>query len=373
MIDVGKLLALGQENKNKEHIEKEKKAIGTLRGGSVGCVLTDDGDMSTGYQITGVCPREALARYLGYYQKSDTDKQIMFSLGISNEDIWAELLDYAGANYLREEELALAWDIDGVKATGRPDIVLLDDKDKPALGLELKMVASVWSARNVLLQMKPKSGHLIQAGNYAYRMGVPFELWYTSYVNLAGPDFATRIVPKRGEPGSEWIEYSLGEMRVSNRSKTGKPTFKKIHVYNQDWNLPNSDLEKKYGITASQFKHIKPFRIGYCLMWKYCPEMETERLYWIHEGHDKSIPDNWAASPITKRGIDQYYQLIVDSARTKTLPPRPKAVDAYGDKETFDVDSYSTLQHISDACNDNFDNWLERLNNFKRWINLNKS
>ena len=248
---------------------------------------------------------------------------------------------------LREEELGLEWDINGVKASGRPDIVLKAESGEE-LGLELKMVASVWTARNVLLENKPKMNHLIQAANYSYRMDIPFQLWYTSYVNLTGPDFITRIVPKRGEPGSEHIEYSLGHL-VDKQRGTGK-IFKKIHVYNQDWNQTNEYLKTKYGVTHYNFKHIKPFQVGYELLWK------NDQLLWRKIGNVE-----WVSTPITKKGIDQYYEIVSTAGIVKRLPPRPIAIDAYGKSEKFNVDDYSTLQHISNDYEDDYVTWVDKM------------
>ena len=88
MIDISKLLQQGRDNQDAERDKGEVRKLGTLRGGSVGCVLTSDGDMASGFDITGVCPREAHARFLGYEDHIDPDKKIMFGLGLSNEDIW---------------------------------------------------------------------------------------------------------------------------------------------------------------------------------------------------------------------------------------------------------------------------------------------
>ena len=349
MIDLKKLFFEGVRAEEAKHKEQDEKKLGVLRGGSVGCVLTSDGDMSTGFDVIGTCPREATARFVGIQAPIAKETHIMFQLGLTNEDVWSRFLDASSYDGVikREEELGLEWDIDGVQGTGRPDIVMCDKEGKPKLGIELKMTASVWTARNVLLEHKPNMKHLIQAANYSYRMDTPFELWYTSYVNLAGPDFVTRIVPKRGEKGSEWIEYSLGEIKPSTRSKSGK-TFKKIFVYNKDWGKSNEFLKSEYGVNASQFKHIKPFITGYLLKW------EGDRLYWTPESDRK----NWVETPVTKTGIDQYYQLIVDSVRNKTLPPEPASINCFGELEKYDVTDYSFFKSITNQTDD-YEEWME--------------
>lgn len=363
LIDIDALLDQGQDNLRTSHMEADAKKIGTLRGGSVGCILTDDGDMSSGYDIVGSCPREVVARYLGYNELHSKSTHIMFSLGIANEDIWSDLLKASGVNFKREEELGLEWQIDGVKASGRPDIVICDEEDNAQLGLELKMVASVWTARTVLFEMKPKMAHLIQAANYSYRMNVPFELWYTSYVNLAGPDFITKLVPKRGERHSEWIDYTLGHMKVSSRNKTGKPTLHKIKVFNGDTDKSNEFLAHKYGVDASGFKHVRPFRVGYELMWSKGNDSRTY-LSWRSKGSTE-----WVNTFITQEGIDQYYQLIVDCAKNRTIPPTSTAYDAYGKKEKFKVTDYSTIHEGFIAADGDFAKWENGIRK-AGWIDL---
>lgn len=358
-INVSKLIHQAEETLTAKHNEEDLKKIGTLRGGSVGCVI----NTSKGKVITGTCPREAHARMLGYQGSHGLDKKVMFKLGIANEDIWNLWLDNCGYDGVikREEELGLEWDIEGTKASGRPDIVLCDSEGNPKEGLELKMVASVWTARSVLLEHKPKMNHLIQAGNYSYRMGIPFQLWYTSYVNLAGPDFINNLIPKRGKPGSQWIDYTLGESyhskdrsgKLKYNSK-GNPVYniRKLHVYSQDQDQTNDFLKHHYGVSAFQFKNIKPFIMGYLIEWR------DGVLFWGPEG---CSADAMIETPITQAGIDEYYQIVAQAGIKQQLPPRPIGYDAFGKKQKFNVDDYSKLQMLSDESNDNYNEWLKLL------------
>ncbi len=345
------ILKQGREARLSEHIEKERKSIGTLRGGSVGCVLSDG-------KVIGTCPREAIARFLGWSKTHDESTHLMFEMGHLNEVAWTDLLDATGQKYDREKQIQ--WSIKGpsgiVSVTGRPDLILLNDVSQRLL--ELKMIASVWTARNVLLEFSPKVENLIQGANYLWQKqqlepNIQFtgELWYTSYINLSGPDFIRNVVPKRGADRSEWIEYTLGEMGTN---KLGKPSFKKIHVYNNDWHLPNEVLEKRYGVTASQFKHIRPFRVGYKFWWN-----DKQQLCWT--ALDGSTKDT-VLKDVTVQGIENYYKLVLSSIANKTLPNTPVAMKSDGSlDDKFDPGDYSSLQWVSDMAKGDYNEWMKYL------------
>lgn len=351
-MNIYKLLRKGIENLKKEHAEKEKDKLGILRGGSVGCLVAADDNIENGYDIIGSCPREAYARcFLGWQDQIDEHTQIMFAMGHANEDIWVNWLSASGyeGKILREEDLGLEWEIDGVKGTGRPDIVMCDPAGQPKHGIELKMVASVWTARSVLLENKPKMNHLIQTGNYSYRMNdLPYGLWYTSYVNLSGPNFIQGIVPQRGEDGSQWIEYSIGKNYIN---RNGRNSFKKVHVYNEDWSQPNKIIEAKYKeVDAYQFKHIRPFFTGFDVQWN-----SSGNLQWRQVG-----ATDWTVTCITKNGIDEYYRLVSSMGKRKQLPQKLVSINANNELENkFNPEDYSSLQSISDKAGDNFDDWMD--------------
>jgi hypothetical protein len=140
----------------------------------------------------------------------------MFAGGKSNEDIWYSLLRPSFPNIKREEEIPVSWVNDyGITITGRPDMVICDDAGKPVHGLELKMVASVWTSRDVRFQGAPKLDHLCQAAHYMMLLEIPFSLCYAQYVEFPVVGWMQRNFPKIGTAGSEACEYNdKGEMET---------------------------------------------------------------------------------------------------------------------------------------------------------------
>ena len=130
----------GREVEQEAHAKAEVKKEGTLRGGSSGC-LTSSGE------VYGTCHRKALARYKGYQSKIDEISYTWFDAGFANEDAWMQKLTAAvsamGPEFTlkAEEECPISWEANGVKVTGRPDIMLFEN-DKPKFGIELKVVCA---------------------------------------------------------------------------------------------------------------------------------------------------------------------------------------------------------------------------------------
>src|ERR1700677_12906 len=116
-MDIRELLERGQAKQNADHAEKEKTKLGILRGGSAGCIGTDD-------RVYGECHRIALSRLMGVDKEVEPNRQIMFSAGRTAEDTWAQLLTDAGVTFRREEEIQITWPVPGNRGrvvTGRPD------------------------------------------------------------------------------------------------------------------------------------------------------------------------------------------------------------------------------------------------------------
>ena len=70
----------GEEKLKKNHKEREKSKIYTLRIGNAGCMLNDT-------ECIGACPQTTLARYLGYQLPTEAS-QGYFDGGIDNESVW---------------------------------------------------------------------------------------------------------------------------------------------------------------------------------------------------------------------------------------------------------------------------------------------
>lgn len=172
-MDLMKVLLDGHAAQDAEHADKEKTKVGTLRAGTAGAVV--DG------KIFGNCHRKALARFLGIEEENDLPTKLMFAAGVGNESAWLDVLRRGWAGQIKcEEEIPVSFELDGVKITGRPDIVLLDDDGVPQLGIELKGVFSINTAIDTHLEGHFKSENILQAGIYARQLNVPYSLAYTS-------------------------------------------------------------------------------------------------------------------------------------------------------------------------------------------------
>lgn len=335
-------------NNRAEYVEKEKAKLGVLRAGSSG-IITDKGE------VAGNCLRKSHLRSLGIELDPPTeDKLIMFDLGYASEDIVYEKLISAlpeGHVVLREEEIPIEWlTTNGTKVTGRPDIVICktekllstDDRrllrqetdsvskqevlvevaslevNKAVLGLELKSVHSVWVAREVLFNRKPKLGNLVQSAHYMWKLNVPYKLTYTSYSQLGqgmvGNDWMAKMFPRPGEPGSEFIEFN-----------------------------------KK-----NQIKHIRQFEIVYDLKFDddgiLCYKLEAESS------------SKWTKTIISRDGIESYFEFVSHMEGDKTLGPRPAQLDTLGGKAGYKDCDYCPLKPTCDSHEKlGYDKWLEEV------------
>ena len=177
-IDLIALHTAGQKALQAEHDLQEQSKIGTLRGGSSGCV-TEDG------RVVGKCHRVAHLRSLGLQEDTTSADQIMFAAGYANEDIWyAHLSKSWQGIILREEEIPISWlTQNGTVVSGRPDMVLCNADSVPQLGLEFKLISSPFTAYNIAVKNLPNLDHVIQASHYMGELQVPFKLLYTSRTN----------------------------------------------------------------------------------------------------------------------------------------------------------------------------------------------
>ncbi len=348
-MNILKLIETGIEKLSTESEESELKSIGTLRGGSVGCLVSDSGNFTPGkFEVIGKCAREAHARFLGL-DNSDVklSSQLMFAAGHGNEAIWAKWLTAAGAHFNLEDPIE--WYVDGVKGTGRRDVIIYEDaeKTKPIMGLELKNASALRTATMAALKGEPKIEWLIQAGNYSMRSNdLPYKICCTSYANFTGKEFMFGTgIPKRGAPGSEHCTYSLGYMKNDIKDRrTGKlkKGFRAKDVYSIDQDKSNDYLEKQYGITEHQFNYVNPFIACFDIRWSH------DTLEWKRS----ETMDKWTTTPITKQGIDAYYSLVATAGVKKQLPPRMINVDAFGKVLDWSMEKYSKLLHISDMVED---------------------
>lgn len=307
-IDVGSLLFAGLRAKIDDGRIDTRDKAGILRGGSAGLVL-EDGRVGAG------CVREAHARYLGAEPARDSGwemRQLMFEAGNTNEDSWAENLLRGlatlqpGWTLKREEEFPIEWTVDGVRGTGREDIVLVDPDGTPRQLVELKLVSSLGTAIDVLCRVSPKMDHIVQAANYSYRSGLPVQLWYANRFDIAVPDWkwASEHFPAdasdRAHPAAEYLDWSRGYTNKQGKYSPPKPT------------------------------KIKQFVVGFDVAF------DSDGRAWYRE---VGSTGEWKRTVVTKAGIDAFYSRVV-SLQKDGLGDRPTVVQSDGRAGTYSKCAY---------------------------------
>lgn len=327
------LIKRGQANLDKKGKDAEKLKSGVLRAGNAGIVAMEES--------VGACHRKTYLRYKGIEINDIEDsKELMFAGGRANEDLWTLILEAAaepGLVIRREEEVPVRWSFpisdepgaEEITVTGRPDIVLFKEGFdangspvlEPVIGLELKQVSSLWSARNVGIKFKPGTSHLIQAAHYSWQLGVPFQLWYTSRSNHAAV-------------------HDLGFAKVPYPTKeTAEPQHKERLLFNKNGFL----------------KDILPFYQGFELGWTDKGQLKYRAIKMNDEGQ----AGEWVFTLITINGIKEFYRKV---ARTEIdgLGGRPLAIEANGDKASYSACDYCPLKSVCDSKeNEGLQEWVK--------------
>lgn len=346
-INIAERLRLGRLAERSRRADGEEAKLGNLRAGMTG-IMSETGD------IAANCHRKSLIRSMGLeLEVIDENKMIMFELGYASEDITHQiLLDslQPGEILLREEEIPISWlTSNGTKVTGRPDIVICRAAEStvvpagsdvnvdadvgsiiahagpmphhvsrmvPILGLELKSVHSIWTARDVLFSGQPKMGNLAQTAHYMWKLGVPYKLIYKSYSQLGQSmsDWAVKFFPRQGEPNSQYVDYN---------NKGGVKGLKQFEI------VYDIQIDEKG-------------RVGYKL------EQDTE----------------WKRSIITIQDIERYYEYVSQMTEKKELGPRPMTIDAHGEKLNYKECAYCPAQPTCDKYETlGFVAWTEAIRN----------
>jgi len=325
MLSTLEMVCKGYEYKQQIAVQAESEKVGILRGGSAG-VWVDNLK-----RFAGHCPAIAYLRYRGIALPDatpDLARQLMWDMGHTNEDSWLQLLKSMWpGRILVEEEIPVSLEVAGVRVTGRPDLVLCAKDGTPVRGLELKAIASLWTARHVLVRKQPKIAHVCQAAFYmlafeAEGKTVPYEIWYTSRTAFeVAADFHQKDYPRYGEPGSENFDYQ----------------FRHIE-YAPDPYDENVRVEVKHTIDEAEFQALlavggveleasvwryKPFVQGYGLSWGEDDFLYTQDL--CVTGAEK------IRTVITRAGILKYYSAV---ASLDKLPKEPLAIKVHGEKES---------------------------------------
>lgn len=307
-------LNLGRQIERDRRAETEVGKLGNLRAGMSG-ILSDNGDTA------GACHRKAHLRSLGIeIEQPDSHKLIMFELGFASEDITYKILQDSlaeGEILLREEEIPIEWQTaNSTKVTGRPDIVICDSNKKPKLGLELKSVHSLWTAKDVVFASKPKLSNIIQAAHYMHRLQVPYKLVYKSYSALgqAMSDWAARVckIPAKGEPNSQYVDYN---------DKGGVKGIRQFEI------IYDLDIDKRGRV-------------------RYKLEDST----------------TWNNTVVTVQDIERFFEFTSKIADTGNLGKRPMALDIRGDKASYSDCQYCPLQSVCDKYETaGYQVWLEQV------------
>lgn len=310
------MLSQAMELEEKDHAEKEVIKRGVLRAGNSGIILPNGNP-------TASCARLAHLRSLGIDSETvGADRRIMFGGGISNEGYWLRQLSTVwDGEILCEAEIPIEWSTTrSTKVTGRPDLVLCrSDPDGPiphprdglplvpVLGLELKMVSAFNTARTVLFKGAPKLNHLCQAGHYSWKLGIPFRLVYTSYIDHSIPAWGTQGLPKINDPLA-------------------------VHCQFND---------------RGQVKKILPFVRVYELQWD-----ANGFLQYRVEGSKSK----WVTTIVSQSGIANYYDVVDAMGPGQPLAPRPETLTATGEKEGWTNCAYCALNKTCEERD--YSRWL---------------
>ena len=282
------LYVKGQKALSDKKRKEDEERPGRLRAGNSGVILPS-GD------VIGSCHRMAYLRMLpGVERDVDFSTKLMFEGGLGNETIWAEALKAAGVNFKCEEEIPTEWKTtNNTPVTGRPDVVILDDKGSPSVGIELKELSSVWTIRDVMFKGNPKTAHLCQAMHYSWQLGIPYKLAYASRCVFAVGGWAGKQFPKIDHQQAVHMEYN----------------------------------------DKGEAKNVRPVMVVYDL------EIDGKgRLMVKKEDEDIFSPTN-----LTVDGLKDYYETVSTMADDDHLGPRPAPLTALGEKMGYDPCAYCEL------------------------------
>jgi hypothetical protein len=312
------LLKEGFALSEEERFKKEQDSKGTLRGGSCGCFIKETG------QVYGVCPRKSLLRYEGFQKKTTYETYLNFVAGFGHEvnvlnllisnpkvaqvEMWDKPDYYAiASDKIKLHETSIEGSIDGVKWTGRPDLVVTLDTGKKYL-LEDKVTISSDKAENST--QYPFIYAICQA--YKYRTMLDNLDTYLVYGNYS----------------------NFGEFKMGGKA------------FPKDKRLPNVEYR--------DFPHGVYKKVG-CNIFEYAVAAAEDGYIWILDSKDKAT-----RTPLTAAGVDDYYRLLISSAKDKTLPPRPQEDELYG-KTKYSPCKYCEYAKMCDSYDKEYINYNQFL------------
>lgn len=299
-------LQAGHAKQQADGAVKEASRRGTLSGGgSAGAVIRG--------KWYGKCGRLALLRSRGFGEPKTSDTLDMFSAGNANEVIVAGLFESAGYSVERDAKLEYFL-ADGRAVTSHLDFLFRDMAGRPSLVVETKLVSSIWTAKDVNYELRPKSDHLIQLGHYLAQLpGAAGVLLYSSRC--------------------DW-HVSTAPRFLQDKFRAGP-------------HGPVHDIQ--YKDDGSPMK-IRPFNRAYDVGFD-----DQNRLWYQTDGLDR------VTTRLTKASMRAFYDGVSKAARAETLTPRPGAVGVDGFK-TYSPCDYCQLKSVCDTHEtSDFQTWLDHV------------
>lgn len=290
--------------------DREKEKLGILRGGSGGCYIKETG------KVYGTCPRKALLRLEGKERTDEFEDYLNFVAGFGHEhnllkllmkspevakvEVWdkQDFFDISDKKLeLHEDSIELA--IGNNVISGRPDFVVTNKKGERIL-IEAKATVSEDKAENST--QFPFLYAVCQAALYQYMLGgVKTYIVYGNYSNYGEFKFGKTAFPKKDRlPNVEYREFPTG-------------VYKKIP----------------------------------CAIYEYEISVDKNGKIYIIDERGKIYE-----TPITVKGILDYYKLVIECRLSQVLPPKPEDIELYG-KPKYSICKYCDENKNCTAYNNN--------------------
>lgn len=307
---------------------KEASSPKALRGGNSGALI--DG------VVYGNCARLTHLRFLGYQGTEPKSTQIMFSVGRSLENVLLELLEASGfpmERVKRESEVPVSYTHEsGIPITGRPDFILFDEEGKPATGIECKGKMSYYGLRNVLIEDRADTSHLIQAAHYMWAHEL--SSYTLSYVAPAKYPIPAKDKESWDQLGEEWVERREGMGPVSTY-----PSVVNFSLFTGDDGCLHIITPRKSTIkTKLKWEHIQAFYSSVTAM-----------------GPGKPLPPPPTAKEITKGSSWKKCQYCSLSSLCDSNPTYEHWLDGAVDKVTE-----SWAEHWPDLLDEYLEGWEQK-------------
>lgn len=256
---------------NEEKAAQEKLKLGMCRAGSTGAVSKD------GKNYYADCGRKAQARYLGFERSPTSSLLTMFEGGLALENRIEKALAATdtGAEPSFSKEQSVQGKVGLTKVSGRPDFDIVVEKE--LVGLEVKSMASPFSAIKQVKNAYPLIKHLVQACTYMILL--ERDCW----VVVVGNVFFARERAFSVNPELRYYQVNRNGNEFSVCNEKGQEVKLEFGV---------EDIERYYAMLVSETnaKRLMPRpteneinvdsydRCKYCPMSSACNEIENGQI-----------------------------------------------------------------------------------------------